>query len=179
MLTSPIIDRIEVTKGPNAILSPAGAPGGSLNIITKSPTFQRPELAHGHGRPVRRPEDHPRHEWSLGEQQGFRLSPDRFRQDTRQYWSADAKTKHRAFAPMFTWRISDKTQLTTKLVAADMWVFREPALILDPNTTASTSNPKLGPGFSYRGSTAPSPGATTARTTPISSPPSPRARMST
>ena len=36
-----IIDRIEVTKGPNAILSPAGAPGGSLNIITKSPTFQR------------------------------------------------------------------------------------------------------------------------------------------
>src|SRR6478609_12020921 len=35
-----IIDRIEVTKGPNAILSPAGAPGGSLNIITKSPTFR-------------------------------------------------------------------------------------------------------------------------------------------
>ena len=28
-----IIDRIEVTKGPNAILSPAGAPGGALNII--------------------------------------------------------------------------------------------------------------------------------------------------
>src|SRR6478609_4010566 len=36
-----IIDRIEVTKGPNAILSPAGAPGGSLNIITKSPTWTR------------------------------------------------------------------------------------------------------------------------------------------
>src|SRR6478609_9544211 len=34
-----IVDRIEVTKGPNAILSPAGAPGGSLNVITKSPTF--------------------------------------------------------------------------------------------------------------------------------------------
>ena len=29
-----VIDRIEVSKGPNAILSPAGAPGGSLNIIT-------------------------------------------------------------------------------------------------------------------------------------------------
>ena len=35
-----VIDRIEVTKGPNAILSPAGAPGGSLNIITKSPVYR-------------------------------------------------------------------------------------------------------------------------------------------
>ena len=51
---------------------------------------------------------------------------------------------------MITWRISDKTQLTAKLVAADMSVFREPALILDPNTTASTSNPQIGPGFAYR-----------------------------
>ena len=52
---------------------------------------------------------------------------------------------------MITWRMSDKTELTAKLVAADMWVFREPALILDPNTTASTSDPRLAPGFSYNG----------------------------
>src|ERR1700712_4620295 len=43
-----IIDRIEVTKGPNAILSPAGAPGGSLNIIKKSPTLPRRKLADRH-----------------------------------------------------------------------------------------------------------------------------------
>src|SRR5688500_8249008 len=36
-----VIDRIEIAKGPNAILSPAGAPGGSVNVITKSPLYRR------------------------------------------------------------------------------------------------------------------------------------------
>lgn len=146
-----IIDRIEVTKGPNAILSPAGAPGGSLNIITKSPTFHRQaslsamiglfdaqKLTLDMGGP-------------LGTTKDFAYRLVGAWQDTRQYWSADAKTKHRALAPMLTWRVSDRTQLTMKLVAADMWIFREPALILDPNTTATTKNPRLAPGFSYRG----------------------------
>ena len=34
-----LVDRIEVSKGPNAILSPAGTPGGSVNVITRSPKF--------------------------------------------------------------------------------------------------------------------------------------------
>jgi iron complex outermembrane receptor protein len=34
------IDRIEVIKGPNAILVPGGSPGGVMNPITKSPSFQ-------------------------------------------------------------------------------------------------------------------------------------------
>jgi len=33
------IDRIEVVKGPNAILAPTGNPGGSINVISKSPQF--------------------------------------------------------------------------------------------------------------------------------------------
>jgi len=33
------IERIEVVKGPNSILSPTGTPGGSINVITKSPRF--------------------------------------------------------------------------------------------------------------------------------------------
>jgi iron complex outermembrane receptor protein len=148
-----IIDRIEVSKGPNAILSPAGAPGGSLNIITKSPTFHAhrsltamiglfdaQKITLDMGGPL-----------SFGDGKSFAYRLIGSLQDTRQYWSADAKTKHRAFAPMLAWRLSDQTQLTVKLVAADMWIFREPALILDPNTTASTSNPKIGPGFVYRG----------------------------
>ena len=144
-----IVDRIEVTKGPNAILSPAGAPGGSLNIITKSPTFHQQrsltaliglfdaqKVTLDMGGPI-------------GDSKNFAYRLIASLQDTRQYWSADATTKHRAFAPMVTWKISDKTLLTVKLVAADMWVFREPALILDPNTTASTDDPKLAPGFGY------------------------------
>jgi iron complex outermembrane receptor protein len=34
------IERAEVVLGPDAILSPTGSPGGSMNIITKSPQFQ-------------------------------------------------------------------------------------------------------------------------------------------
>jgi iron complex outermembrane recepter protein len=34
------IDRVEVIKGPNAILVPGGAPGGQFNPITKSPIMQ-------------------------------------------------------------------------------------------------------------------------------------------
>jgi iron complex outermembrane receptor protein len=34
-----LIDRIEIVKGPNAILSPTGSPGGALNVLTKRPLF--------------------------------------------------------------------------------------------------------------------------------------------
>ena len=37
-----VIERIEVSKGPNAILSPAGAPGGSINVVTKLATSIQP-----------------------------------------------------------------------------------------------------------------------------------------
>jgi iron complex outermembrane receptor protein len=145
-----IIDRIEVAKGPNAILSPAGAPGGSLNIITKSPTFRPLRSLTAivglfDAQKVTLDMTGP-----LGTSKNLAYRLIGSYQNTRQYWSADALTKHRSLAPMLTWRISDKTTLTTKLVAADMSVFREPALILDPNTTAGTKNPKLGPGFAYR-----------------------------
>lgn len=33
------IERIEIVKGPSAILSPSGSPGGSVNTITKTPLF--------------------------------------------------------------------------------------------------------------------------------------------
>src|SRR5258708_1691050 len=36
---SEIFDRFEVVKGPNAIISPSGAPGGTVNLVTKSPLF--------------------------------------------------------------------------------------------------------------------------------------------
>jgi iron complex outermembrane receptor protein len=34
-----LIDRIEVVKGPNAILAPQGVPGGTLNQVSKKPFF--------------------------------------------------------------------------------------------------------------------------------------------
>jgi len=41
-----LIDRIEIVKGPNAILAPTGSPGGAINAITKSPLMtQQSSLA--------------------------------------------------------------------------------------------------------------------------------------
>jgi iron complex outermembrane recepter protein len=145
-----VVDRIEVTKGPNAILSPAGAPGGSVNIVTKSPTFTErrsltatlgyfdaQKLTLDMGGPI-----------ASSKKFAYRLVGSW--QDSRRYWSADAKLKGRALAPMFAWRINEKTQLTLKLVAADHWIYREPLLILDPSVTAATKKPFLAPGLSRK-----------------------------
>ena len=146
-----IIERIEISKGPNAILSPAGAPGGSINVITKSPLFRRQR--------------------SLTAQLGlfdaqkisFDLtdafsdeSPFAYRlvgslQDSRRYWSNDARLRNRVLAPMLSYRISGDTQLTVKLIAAEHWIFREPLLILHPDVNAATDDPFLAPGLSRRG----------------------------
>ena len=142
-----VVDRIEVTKGPNAILSPAGAPGGSLNIITKSPTFieQRSLTA------LIGLFDAQKVTLDMGgpipglNGVAYRLVASG--QDARQYWSKDAVNRGRSLAPMFTWRISDKTELTVKVIGADHYIFREPLLVIDPSVTASTSDPKLAGGL--------------------------------
>ncbi len=35
------MERVEIVMGPNAILNPTGTPGGSMNVVTKSPLFHR------------------------------------------------------------------------------------------------------------------------------------------
>jgi outer membrane receptor protein involved in Fe transport len=40
-----LYERVEIVKGPNAILAPTGTPGGAINVITKSPQFTRSNLA--------------------------------------------------------------------------------------------------------------------------------------
>ncbi|AOS44359.1 Ferrichrome-iron receptor precursor [Lacunisphaera limnophila] len=146
-----IIDRIEVSKGPNAILSPAGAPGGSVNIITKAPSF-RPsrtltlQLGQFNAQKATLDVGGP-----IADSKSLAYRLVGSHQDTRTYWSSSAKNKNSAVAPMITWRISDQTQFTAKLVAAQHEIFREPALIIDPATKSGTVDPKLAPGFGYNG----------------------------
>ncbi|HWA29423.1 MAG TPA: TonB-dependent receptor plug domain-containing protein [Lacunisphaera sp.] len=144
-----VIERIEVAKGPNAILSPAGAPGGSLNIITKSPSFrQRRSLSVQLGlfdsQKATLDMTGP-----IGSSKSLAYRLVGSYQDSERYWDSSAKLKNKALAPMITWRVSDTTQLTAKLIAAEHWIFREPALIIDPNMTPGSEDPKLAPGFSY------------------------------
>lgn len=146
-----VVDRIEVTKGPNAILSPAGAPGGSLNIITKAPRFTK----HGSvsatigmydaqkatvdlGGPI-----------SDGSPLAFRIVASG--QDTARYWDDDAKLRGWAIAPMLSWKIAENQLLTLKYIAAEHWIYREPLFILSPNTTATSGEPQLLPGIDPSG----------------------------
>jgi iron complex outermembrane receptor protein len=145
-----LIDRIEVSKGPNAILAPAGVPGGSINVITKTPQFTR------------------RHTLTAlaGLFDAQKITIDltgplpangdiAYRvvaaaQDSRRYWAADARLRGKVFAPMVTWRASEHTMLTLKLMGVEHWIFREPGLILDPRVDYGTDPPVLAPGFSYK-----------------------------
>src|SRR5687767_3796641 len=40
-----LYERVEIVKGPNAILAPTGTPGGAINVITKSPQFTASNVA--------------------------------------------------------------------------------------------------------------------------------------
>lgn len=35
------VDRVEIVKGPSAILAPTGTPGGSINVVSKVPLYER------------------------------------------------------------------------------------------------------------------------------------------
>jgi iron complex outermembrane receptor protein len=146
-----VIDRIEVTKGPNAILSPAGAPGGSLNIITKSPVYreQRSLTAQVGLFDAQKAVLDMAGPFSPGSPLAYRFIASG--QDSGSYWSSDAKKKNWSLAPMLAWRIGDKSQLTVKVISADHWIYREPLFILSPDTTAATHDPQLLPGIDPSG----------------------------
>ncbi len=146
-----VIDRIEIAKGPNAILSPAGAPGGSINVITKSPLYrtQRSVTALAGLFDAQKLSVDLTGPFSEHSPFAYRLVGSL--QDSRRYWSDAARLRGKVLAPMFAWRLSDRTQLSVKLIAAEHWIFREPLLILDPSVDARTRDPFLAPGLSKRG----------------------------
>lgn len=146
-----VIDRIEVAKGPNAILSPSGAPGGSINIITKSPLYRPRRSVTGlvglfDAQKVSFDLTGP---FAKGSPLAYRLVGSA--QDSRRYWAEDARLRGKVLAPMLAWRLSPRTQLTLKLVAAEHWIFREPLLIVDSAVNANTDDPFLAPGISAKG----------------------------
>jgi iron complex outermembrane recepter protein len=108
-----LYERVEIVKGPNAILAPTGTPGGSINVITKAPKFKQSTIA----------------SLELGRFFGNRMSIDstgpledseRFAyrviagyQDASSFVDGDIRVY--SVNPQFTWRISDRSQLTAKL----------------------------------------------------------------
>ncbi len=145
-----LIDRIEVSKGPNAILAPGGVPGGSINVITKSPQFtSRSSLTAVLGmydaQKVTLDLDGP-----FSEKGNFAYRLVGALQDSRRYWSEDSRLRGQVLAPMVAWQPSPDTEVTAKVIYSSHWIFREPGLILDPRVGYDTDPPYLAPGFSYR-----------------------------
>jgi len=109
-----IIDRVEVLKGPNSILAPMGPPGGFVNSITKSPKFA--DTSH-----MLRAEAADQYFGSKAtlDSTGRLFGSERFAyrivssyRDSKSY--VPGRLESKSLNPMFTWAISEKTQLKFK-----------------------------------------------------------------
>ncbi|HWA10629.1 MAG TPA: TonB-dependent receptor plug domain-containing protein [Opitutaceae bacterium] len=126
------IDRIEVIKGPNAILVPGGAPGGQFNPITKSPFMK----------------DQSTVTFDLAQYLGTAISTDTNRVISQEkgiavrlvaaIWRADGFFKNSfrngyEVAPSFSWQLSPTSKLTVKGEFMQNRESQTPNLPLDPS----------------------------------------------
>ena len=108
------IDRIEVIKGPNAILVPGGAPGGQFNPITKSPLMQDQasltlELAEYTGNAISTDFNRV---ISKDKGEAFRLVAAIWRNDG---YKKNAFRNGYMVAPSFSWQLSPAANFTAKV----------------------------------------------------------------
>lgn len=126
------IDRIEIIKGPNAILVPGGAPGGQFNPITKSPMMKNQASA----------------TLDLAQYLGTAFSTDINRVVSQKdgiavrlvaaIWDSNGfyKNSYRRgyeIAPSFSWQLSPTTKLTVKAEFMQNRESQTPNLPLDPS----------------------------------------------
>lgn len=107
------IERVEVIKGPNAILVPGGSPGGVMNPITKSPFFQNKgtvtlELAQYMGNDV-----------NIDYNRVLDANGNMAARVVAAYWRNNGYIKNHfrngwEFAPSFSWKINPMHTLTVK-----------------------------------------------------------------
>jgi iron complex outermembrane receptor protein len=108
------IDRVEIIKGPNAILVPGGAPGGQFNPITKSPIMKDQqsvtlELAQYIGNAVSTDINR-----VISQEKGIAARL------VAAYWDSTGYQKNYfrkgyMFAPSLSWQLSPSTKFTAKL----------------------------------------------------------------
>lgn len=112
-----IYERVEIVKGPNAILAPTGTPGGAINVLTKSPLFTQQntatvELGDFFANQITFDSTGP---LPFDKRMAYRIIAG--------YQDADSfvpgSIKHFTLDPQFTFRISEKSQITFKLISAD------------------------------------------------------------
>ncbi|HTB81703.1 MAG TPA: TonB-dependent receptor plug domain-containing protein [Opitutaceae bacterium] len=153
------IERAEVVLGPDAILAPTGSPGGSMNIITKSPQFQRGgdltvALGNYNAGKITVDSTGPLGD---GNHWAYRVIGDY--QDATTYVPGSIRQWN--VSPQLTYRFSDSAELTLKYFGAQWeltgamanandngWVVTDPGSIRG-TTIAGTPPPSSG--FTYNG----------------------------
>jgi iron complex outermembrane recepter protein len=149
-----LYERVEIVKGPNAILAPTGTPGGSINVLTKSPKFIAAhsatlELGRFFGNKLTLDSTGP---LPGSERFAYRVvagyqDADSFVDGSLEGWSIN---------PQLTWKISARSQLTLKLNLVDWGTYgaaQNPSITLHASpamTNGGTiSLATIAPGFVY------------------------------
>jgi len=145
-----VIERIEISKGPNAIMAPGTSPGGHINIVTKAPDFSRKSEISGmignwdadkYSIDITSP---------LGDSDRFAYRVVGVYQDTHRYWSKDQPKTRKIFTPSFVWRINPTTELLLRYNYYNTAELRAPNMVLDSSVVQRGQKPILAPGFSPR-----------------------------
>ncbi len=147
-----LVERIEVSKGPNAILSPAGGPGGTINVVTKSPEFTARRVLSAQAGLY----DSQRASLDFtgpvegAPQLAYRLIGTL--QDSRREWTSDARLRRKILSPQLTYRLSDKTEISLKVMYNDTYAASSPLYILDSAVigAGSGAEPRLDPALKLR-----------------------------
>ena len=110
-----LIDRVEVVKGPNAIIAPQGVPGGTVNNITKKPLFKdQGSISYQVGRYSANRAELDVNRVAIAGKLAVRVVA--AAQDADDYGDNNF---HKSFVamPMFTYRFGPRTELTMQLEA--------------------------------------------------------------
>ncbi len=133
------LERIEVIKGPNAILAAAGSPGGALNFVTKSPEFTAAAYLKGQYSEYLGNQGEIDVTGPLPYKDGKTLA---YRLVALYAYSSNGYLgnefdRHYWIAPSFTWRIDDRTTFTLKGNMGQNFV---PGLMLPLDPRVGTAN---------------------------------------
>lgn len=151
------LERVEVVKGPDSILSPTGSPGGSINVITKSPQFERANEVSAEVGNYNAGKITLDSTGAVNSHLAYRVIADY--QDGETYVPGSLRIWD--VSPQLTYKFSDKSQITVKYFGTQWglygaisnpndngWYVTDPASILG-STIADTPPPESG--FTYKG----------------------------
>jgi iron complex outermembrane receptor protein len=134
------IDRIEVVKGPNAILAPTGSPGGTINNVTKKPLFVAPRntvrLEYGAFDAGGVEIDSTGRIGDLNSKFAYRIVA--ALRDFDNYWG-NTRTKRHTIAPSLAYQFNPGTKLTLQAEFSEWRAGAYLGIPIDPSAGSTTT----------------------------------------